>query len=515
MKILKAKLGHNNHPNNAIESRLIFPGLTQDSQSLLCAEPCRNRDCILGQIITDAMRFCIMEASSCLNLNAEVVKRKSMNSNALSGIIAALESGTIRNCLHTAQLNFNEVLPWPNELIILQVTGTLLRKMLQYGLSTKQSKNGGGFLQVSGLQYSFSRSYVDKNVDVDNRMNYTASSKNGTQHPLQPLIDRDKYWVVVTDWLAAGGDGYKPFVDQASQVIPTNISINEAVARYLSSSNKTLHYTLSPQSSRSVFIQTETQKSTWIAAISGFLGGAITFMLTFPIYSLFVKESCGSGSAQATRSELFDGVWLGTLATAISDGLYFAIYKGDILFFLTSWVRSLAAAVLNSLLSSPLWIMITWRQLALVPSECTWMQIAQSIYKTRGLCGFFDSLPYNLVLCIHPVVRQVFFEIFKTNDDAFGLRSCLGVGILGAAASIVATIVTYPIQKSRIIWQRSRLAAVTKLVSGFYAVICCDIIRAYNVFFAGVSFKLLENIVKNFLLFFFMEIIDGVMKSYV
>jgi hypothetical protein len=47
-------------------------------------------------------------------------------------IIGLLQAGTLRKCLHLRDQNFNEVLPWPNTLVLLKIKGSLIRKMLQH-----------------------------------------------------------------------------------------------------------------------------------------------------------------------------------------------------------------------------------------------------------------------------------------------------------------------------------------------------------------------------------------------
>jgi len=49
-------------------------------------------------------------------------------------------------------------------------------------------------------------------------------------------------------------------------------------------------------------------------------------------------------------------VFVGVVATAISDGVYFIVYRSDF-FHLTPFARSSLAAVSNSLVTSPLWIL--------------------------------------------------------------------------------------------------------------------------------------------------------------
>jgi len=70
--------------------------------------------------------------------------------------VALLESGTLRDCVSTnGDEDFASILPWPNNLFLLTVTGNTLREMLEHGIQNSRGENGGAFLQVSGLSYQY------------------------------------------------------------------------------------------------------------------------------------------------------------------------------------------------------------------------------------------------------------------------------------------------------------------------------------------------------------------------
>lgn len=112
------------------------------TSNIICSRPCRMGKCLLGNIVTDAMRYCL-EQGPCMNNHDRAINR--------IPIIGLLEAGTLRNCLHLTDQNFNEVLPWSNPLVLLKVKGSLIRKMLQHGIL---SKNRWWVLTGSGLNYS-------------------------------------------------------------------------------------------------------------------------------------------------------------------------------------------------------------------------------------------------------------------------------------------------------------------------------------------------------------------------
>jgi len=314
--------------------------------------------------VTDAMRCCL-EQGPCMSNHDRAINR--------IPIIGLLEAGTLRNCLHLTDQNFNEVLPWPNMLVLLKVKGSLIRKMLQHGIL---SKTGGGYLQVSGLNYSHGEKHLQNDVWIEPQAN------NSMQ-----LDDNAVYWLVVTDWLAAGGDGFGLLVEQATAVIHTHVSLHDALSAYASSTRNV--YTIPSQYHQPDYDKDSTSSGflneTARGAICGFVGGAIAFLLTYPVYTMFVRESVNKSIP--CNWKLFEGVWIGVVASAISDGVYFMVFGSDI-FHLTPFAKSSLAAVSNSLVTSPLWMIVTRKQL--LSSKISIWKVAYDIYQSRGVLGFYD-----------------------------------------------------------------------------------------------------------------------------
>jgi len=496
----------NQRSNN--ERRIEIIGNEGDDEILNCGESCRRGDCLLGQIITDSMRFCVAN-EHCFNVNNVKQNQETL--------IALLESGTVRSCFDADAQVFNDILPWPNRLVVLRVTGDMIVKFLQHGVSTKESSTrGGGFLQVSGLQYNFTEDYqvIRESICLDDNRNHHDSAPIGAS--CTKALESDKtYMVVVTDWLAAGGDGYGNLTEKATVLSVSKATIAEAVSFYRES-NTDLTYHTSSQFSRS-FLVSEYQlskrriKLSSIYGIAGFIGGAISYMLTYPLYILFVKKAMKSRSSAKMSWKLFDGVWLGLLATSLTEGIYFMIYGSTYLVQYPVWARSFVAAISNSVVVTPLWVVITWHQ-ASGRKGSSISESAREIYKVRGVCGFVDSLPFNLILSIYPILRQVTYEMI--------LQHCIvkstgyvSAGSAGTIASIIATIATYPIQKTRISWQVSPRAATSEVSLGLHAIATCRITSMYERLFSGIEYKLAHTCIRSFCLFFTIELIADLLKG--
>jgi hypothetical protein len=460
----------------------------------ICAQVCRSGDCLLGNVVADAMRACV-EHGPCQPENGAA---------ATGPVVALLESGTLRNCLLSTHSDFSAILPWPNRLVVMQLNGGTIRKMIQHGI---KSPTGGGFLQVSGLEYRYSNgtvhevsvsrertskpisstafrrampqfSFQTSQDEYASKAQHQKESCQVSAHRTVALVQDTIYSVVVTDWLVAGGDGFGPFPSEA-ETFRTNVSLHDAIFD---------HATSSAPPFRSMYRSVKAPVTFSVATksgISGFLGGAAAFLLTYPIYTMFVRRSMGK-SLVCTYDRLFDGAFLGTLATALSNSIFFMVYSSSSLLQFSAFFRSSVAAFTNSVATSPFWVIVT--HLQLLTSPVPFMDVAKAIYKDKGLKGFFTGISLNLLMCVYPVVRQLSLELIV---DTFGLSGGTHVAIAAAIGSLVATVVTFPIQKWRILLQSGEQAPKVDGLWHFY----CD----------GLIFKLLDTSFKTFTLFLVKE----------
>lgn len=185
-------------------------------------------------------------------------------------------------------------------------------------------------------------------------------------------------------------------------------------------------------------------------------------------------------------NRVFNGAMLETLATAVSDAMYFMVYSSTFLLALPTVLRSAIVSFTNSIAATPFWVIVTHKQL--MAKEEGAVEIAKEIYIERGFSAFFDSLALNLIMCIYTVIRQLALELII--DDCNNTRST-HVTVAEMLASIVATAVTYPIQKWRIRLQSGGLAPKVVYMWGFV----CD----------GLLLKILVTSLKTFIMFWIKE----------
>lgn len=143
-------------------------------------ERCRNDDCPLGNLLTDALlRY---------------------PKKGAQATIALINSGSIRSSLPAGSITKNDLItaiPFNNEIVYLTLTGTELLGILEESVA-KAGDRSGGFLQIGGIS-----------------LGYDLSKEHGqqlcrtTHHTTGDAIDPKKSYTIATvAYLANGGDGY-------------------------------------------------------------------------------------------------------------------------------------------------------------------------------------------------------------------------------------------------------------------------------------------------------------------
>jgi 5'-nucleotidase/UDP-sugar diphosphatase len=115
--------------------------------------------------------------------------------------VAMINGGSIKGSIAKGTITTRDVytaLPYDNYLIVVQLTGVQLKEALEHGVS-QIDKPSARFPQVSGLTFTYSRA-----APVGSRVREIMVGG-------QPLNLTKKYIVAITDYLGAGGDGFKIF----------------------------------------------------------------------------------------------------------------------------------------------------------------------------------------------------------------------------------------------------------------------------------------------------------------
>jgi 5'-nucleotidase len=154
-------------------------------------EPSRSEETNVGSFIADAFR------------------------QQTGADVALMNGGSIRadTVIDAGELTRRDVLsilPFPNPVVKLEVTGATLRAALEHGVSrSREDKQPGRFPQVSGLRFTF-----DARRPAGSRV--TEVTVGG-----QPLDDKKSYTLATTTFLAVeGGDGYQMLQKQRFLIKP-------------------------------------------------------------------------------------------------------------------------------------------------------------------------------------------------------------------------------------------------------------------------------------------------------
>ncbi len=116
--------------------------------------------------------------------------------------IALFNAGGFRASIPRGPVTLKQVyqaFPFRNELVVGQLTGAQIIDALERSAALDPDDNPGGFLQVSGLRYVIAGRRLD-----------SATLNTGVIDPEQV------YRVVMSDFLAAGGDGYAVFTQMTA-----------------------------------------------------------------------------------------------------------------------------------------------------------------------------------------------------------------------------------------------------------------------------------------------------------
>lgn len=158
--------------------------------TLVGGDPCREEECTMGNLITDALRE---------QANVDIAVYNS------GGIRATIPAGDITD----AQVL--DVLPFGNSVARLELVGVDIIAMLEHSVSLggdAEVRGSGRFLQVSGMHFSWdaTRPEGSRIIEVD------ILNDEGDYEPL----DRDAIYSVATnDFIRNGGDEYSVLAENA------------------------------------------------------------------------------------------------------------------------------------------------------------------------------------------------------------------------------------------------------------------------------------------------------------
>ena len=177
------------------------------------AQDCRFEECVAGNFLSDAMLFYTRKMGVDIAL---------MNAG---GIRASLPKGSINRA------HLKETLPFEKKLVMFKLKGSLIRQILEHGVSfaeDKRNDNTGRFLQVAGLKYVFDPHKLPgkRIIEIQVYDFITAKYKS---------LDPNKiYGVATNSYMAEGGDDYR-FFAHALEKWSLNIELKELLEEFFKS----------------------------------------------------------------------------------------------------------------------------------------------------------------------------------------------------------------------------------------------------------------------------------------
>lgn len=143
-------------------------------------------------------------------------------------------------------LTLKTILPFGGTIILINMTGTEIKQMLEVSASAlDQEETGvqeGGFLQVGGIRFKidrkaqpFAATYDGRNlkklISPGQRVSEIFVKRNGTWEPLDL---QKSYEVLLPSWTAGGGDGYYLFAEMpAVRKYDTTVKDLDPLAAYI------------------------------------------------------------------------------------------------------------------------------------------------------------------------------------------------------------------------------------------------------------------------------------------
>ncbi|MHB8062501.1 MAG: bifunctional metallophosphatase/5'-nucleotidase, partial [Ruminiclostridium sp.] len=140
--------------------------------------------------------------------------------------IALMNGGGIRESIPQGEVSIYKIgkaLPFINSLVTIELRGDKIYSSLERGIMQyPNSGSNGGFLQVSGIKYTF-----DASKPAGQRI-VSVTTNDGKE------LDKDKFYKVATnDYLYNGGDGYEEFV--AAKLLNRGELLKDVLIKYIKS----------------------------------------------------------------------------------------------------------------------------------------------------------------------------------------------------------------------------------------------------------------------------------------
>ena len=386
------------------EERAVGVVRVEQGAEAFAANTCRWTECGVGALVAQAMRW--WAAAHCRSLPA-------------IPLVGAIEAGSLRGpgVAHgqlLTTLHLFELLPWANRYVVLSLNASLLRRMVAHGL-----RHSGARLQIAGAVVSergvslvpeaaAAAAAAGEPGVVSVGVRARGGLAQAVLAPAHPLH------VVVTEWLAGGGDGFGPLVAGLPRIRCDRGEDDrdvDVVASFVAAAGASVR-------------PAERDRLPFVEAAAGFLGGLMATLCTYPLSTMALERSVGHAGA-ASPAHTLRSLGPYVLAVGASSAVFWGFHAVLARDLGAGFSTSLAASVLATLSTHPLWVHVTHFRV-----HRAW----------AGSGALFNGLAWNLALTLFPAVRA--------SAEAL-LRGALWPTPRFVAASLLATVATWPLQVAR------------------------------------------------------------------
>jgi len=381
------------------EERAVGVVRVEQGAEAFAANTCRWAECGVGALVAQAMRW--WAAAHCRSLPGVP-------------LLGAIEAGSLRGpgVVHgqlLTTLHLYELLPWANRYVVLSLNASLLRRMVAHGL-----RHSGARLQMAGAVVTERGVTLQgpEGAGEPGIVSVGSRARGGLAQAV--LAPAHPLHVVVTEWLASGGDGFGPLVAGLPRIgcdADEGHRDVDVVAGFVAAAGASVR-------------PAERDRLPFVEAAAGFLGGLMATLCTYPLSTLALERSVGhAGAASPAHSLRSLGPYV--LAVGASSAVFWGFHAVLARDLGAGFSASLAASVLATLATHPMWVHVTHFRV-----HRAW----------AGADAVFNGLAWNLALTLFPAVRAAAEAL---------LRGALWPTPRFVAASLLATVATWPMQVAR------------------------------------------------------------------
>ena len=252
--------------------------------------------------------------------------------------------------------------------------------------------------------------------------------------------------------------------------------------------------------------KSSSEKVMWLKFISALFAEIPSMIISYPLSRMCTMNQINFNGKDIGFGAQYRGMFYMLLANQLSKIFYWSIYypcfhfievsnSSSLMIGLSAFSASIIAGMLSVIITNPIWVLMTN------------FQVYGKLEMPQNSSQLFNGLGMSILLVSFPSIRQFVYE-FLVNQiwisriisikliPLFQIsisKSCIH-GVIGAIATGIATIITYPVQTLR---TRSQVNTAE--------------LSKQNCF-EGLSFKMASCVLQGFTFFLVRDAVDGILK---